>query len=388
MIAERRNNREGHAIKFGIAVSLSGRYALLGRQVRAGLECYAEDVNAAGGIVVGSGEGSRLVELIVRDDRSDPHQCARMVGELIETEQIDLLIGPYGSGLTLAAAAVAETAGMVMWNHSGSGDRIFDAGFSLMVGIISPASSYLCGVLDLVRAEDPGARKVDLISAETGFARDVASGVALWFERAGHSVRDHHRYPPAQADFRNLLRPMLDDPPDCLLGVGRVENDLQLARDLCALRLPLKACALVVAGIDHFRQELGAAADGFLAPSQWESGASYVPDCGPSARDFVMRFQRRHAKAPDYPAAQGYVGALIAQQCVEGAGTLEQSALRAAANRLRCTTFYGPFAIDPKSGRQTAHGMLVTQWQGGRRRIVWPREAAEAPVIYPGLVWH
>jgi hypothetical protein len=62
-------------------------------------------------------------------------------------------------------------------------------------------------------------------------------------------------------------------------------------------------------------------------------------------------------------------------------------ALRAAAGRRRVTTFYGDFAIDPATARQTAHAMLVVQWQRGRKRIVRPPEFAEAAPIYPGPFW-
>jgi branched-chain amino acid transport system substrate-binding protein len=48
------------------------------------------------------------------------------------------------------------------------------------------------------------------------------------------------------------------------------------------------------------------------------------------------------------------------------------------------TTFYGDFAIDPATRRQTAHSMLVVQWQRGRKVIVWPPQFAETDPIYPG----
>ena len=80
----------------------------------------------------------------------------------------------------------------------------------------------------------------------------------------------------------------------------------------------------------------------------------------------------------DYPAAQAYAAGLIAQRCVEIAGTLDPVALRDAANRLRLTTLFGPYEIDRVTGLQTAHPMLVTQWQGGKKVVVWPPEAAEA----------
>lgn len=374
---------EAGAVRLGIAVSLSGRYALLGRQVRAGLECYIEDVNLAGGMRIRAGEAPRPVALVVEDDASDPQCCAQLVRKLIDRHHVDLLMGPYGSGPTLAAARVAESARVVLWNHSGSGDQIFAAGLHWMVGIISPASSYLCGVLELLRARDPAARRVALFSAETGFAAEVAAGVESWIARAGYTLCAHHRYPSGTEDFRPLLRALAIEPPDILLGVGRVEDDIQLARDLCAVRLPVKAAGLVVAAIDAFQQQLGAAVQGFLAPSQWEAGSRTVPEYGPSAADFVARLAGRQSKPADYPAAQGYAGALIAQCCVAAAGTLEQGALREAASRLRTTTFYGPFAIDPASGRQSAHEMLVTQWQAGRKCIVWPPAAARTDLIYP-----
>lgn len=371
----------------GIAVALSGRYAALGRQVLAGLEAYIEDVNAAGGVKIADRDQPRMVELIIRDDRSDAATCAQAVRELIEVEGIDLLLGPYGSGLTLAAAKVAESCGVVLWNHSGSADQIFDAGLRMLVGIISPASHYLTSILELVRANDPAARNVALVSAKTGFPEDVARGVESWIADAGFNLVAHHRYRSGHGDFQPILNQLQHQRLDCLLGVGRVEDDLQLARDLIAAQMRVKSVGLVVAAIDEFHDTFGAAVEGFMAPSQWEPDAAYVPDCGPSITEFIASYRRSNAQALDYPAAQGYVGGVIAQRCVEMAGSLEQAAIRAAAERLQCTTFYGPFRIDPGSGRQLGHQMLVAQWQGGQKRIVWPPAAAAAKAIYPGPFW-
>src|SRR5262249_5760571 len=95
------------SITLGIAISLSGRYALVGRQALIGLEFYVRDVNAAGGVSLKS-EGKQLpVVLLVEDDESDESKIRNLVEKLIRQDHIDLLIGPYGSGLTLAAAEMA-----------------------------------------------------------------------------------------------------------------------------------------------------------------------------------------------------------------------------------------------------------------------------------------
>ncbi|MGH7964463.1 MAG: amino acid ABC transporter substrate-binding protein [Candidatus Binatia bacterium] len=375
------------SITLGIAISLSGRYALLGRQVLEGLECYVRDVNTAGGILLKSAGKKLPVSLVVEDDESDEGRVRSLVEKLIRQNQIDLLIGPYGSGLTLAAAEMADAFQYVLWNHSGSSDEIFECNLSSVVGILTPASLYLCALLDMIRALDPTVRKVALFSAKTGFATDMATGALNWIRRNGFTLTTHQSYRSGIEDFRPLLGPIKDDPPDLFLSVGRVEDDILLGRQLCELKPRLKAAGLVVAAISRFKAALREQADGFFAPSQWEPQVRYAVDYGPPEREFVSHYLKSATVPIDYPAAQGYVAGLTAQRCVEEVGALDQRALREAANRLRFTTFYGPYAIEPQTGRQTAHPLLVTQWQKGRKEIVWPPEVAEAQPLYPGPLW-
>ena len=71
--------------------------------------------------------------------------------------------------------------------------------------------------------------------------------------------------------------------------------------------------------------------------------------------------------------AQAYAGCLVAQRCVEAAGCLDNSKMRQAAERLDFTTFYGRFKIDPSTGRQVGHSMVVVRWRGDKKVVVWPR---------------
>ncbi len=374
-------------ITFGIAISLSGRYALLGRQVLEGLECYVRDVNADGGMLLRDENRKIPVSLLVEDDHSDEARVRGLVEQLITHNQVDLLMGPYGSGLTLAAAETAEAAQHVLWNHSGSADEIFECNLSWVVGILSPASQYLCATLELLHTLDPDAKRVALLSAQTGFATDMVRGALAWIQRHGLTLTSHQLYRSGLDDFSPLLKPLKDDPPDWFLSVGRVEDDLQLGRQLCDIRPRLKAAGLVVAAISRFKAELGERADGFLAPSQWEPQVEYAVDCGPPENTFLTHYLKGATVPIDYPAAQGYAAGVVAQRCVEEVGKIDQPALRAAASRVHCTTFYGPYTIDAQTGRQTAHPMLVTQWQQGRKEIVWPRTVAEAQPVYPGPLW-
>ena len=89
-------------IKIGLTVSLSGDLAELGQQQLQGMQMWQEDVNSRGALL------GRPVKLIYYDDRSDPATSARLYERLIGEDQVDLLLGPYSSDITLAASTVAE----------------------------------------------------------------------------------------------------------------------------------------------------------------------------------------------------------------------------------------------------------------------------------------
>jgi branched-chain amino acid transport system substrate-binding protein len=372
------------AVRVGAALSLSGRYAAQGEQARRGLALWVEDVNAAGGLPVRD-RGARLpLELLVYDDASRPGQSAACAERLLGDDQVDLLFGPYSSALTLAMAPVAERRRKVLWNHGGATDAIGQAGFRWVVSLLSPASQYFVAVLAMVRAHAPAARRVALAYGPRGtFPRAVCAGAMAYARAHGFAVALHAPYPPTEAALPALVEAIAAHRATVVLGVGELAADVAFARQLRLRGVRAAVLGVVAAAVTPFRQALGGMAEGFVGPSQWEAGARYQPDIGPTGAQFVARFRERFGQPPDYPAAQAYAAGLIAQACVERAGTLGDAALRAAAAALELTTFYGAFRLAPATGAQAGHQLLVVQWQEGAKRIVWPPALAEAPLRLP-----
>jgi len=366
-------------IKVGIALSLSGHFAAQGNQAQHGLLLWAEDVNNTGGLFVRDRGGKQSVELTVHDDESRREPAAARAEELIVKDRADILIGPYSSVLTLAVAPVAERYRKAMWNHGGSSDAILRGSFHFTVSIPSPASRYFVGILEMVKALDPSSSRVALLHGSSGtFPRAVISGAEVYAKENGLRVILKAPYPPTLAGFASLVARVAASRPDVILGVGRTEDDLRLACQLRTQRVGARVMGLVATPIQLFGQNLGKDANGFFGPSQWEPGVRGQPDVGPTSAEFVARFRDRFRKEPDYPAAQAYAAGLVAQRCVESAGTLQDEPVRKVANELALTTFYGGFELDATTGEQIGHKMLVIQWQGKTKRIVWPPEMAEA----------
>jgi len=375
-------------IKLGISVSLSGRYRVQGKESFEGLTLWVKEVNGSGGIFVKEYGKDLPVELIYYDDESSADRCRGIVKKLIVEDKIDILIGPYSSGLTLSVAPVAEKYKKILWNHGGSSDEIFSKGFECMVSTISPASSYFTGIIEMLRKIDRGATKLAIFRAEdSGFSTSVAEGAKRCGEENGFQVIEF-KYPSGTKDFSCLLNKAKEYSPDVILGAGRSDDDLFLAKGIIEQEIKAKAVGLVLSGIKEFRESLGKDVEGFLGTSQWECGAQIKPDFGPGPREFFNKFKNTHGKEPDYTAAQGYNIGLVIQKCIEESGTLNELALREAAVRADFMTFYGHFKVDSTTGKQTGHKMMAVQWQNGNKVILYPEEIAEAEPIYPRPYHH
>jgi branched-chain amino acid transport system substrate-binding protein len=406
-----------HTIIVGASLSLSGGFAPQGRQAHAGLTLWAEDTNRAGGMLVDSGQPHRPVRLQIHDDGSKRAVAAALTRQLLTADRVDLLFGPYSSVLALAAAEVAAEFDRTLWNHGGSSDAMVGRGWQHVVNLLSPASSYFVPLVEMaVQSAGRPIRTVALLHGARGtFPAAVTDGAAAHAHALGLEVVLRAAYPeetaPRQPDGETSPRqpdgetspPQPPSParrggstnhqvlvgeiaarrPDVILGVGTTEADIELARELRAQGVTPALVGLVAAAVQPFRDALGADADGFCGPSQWEPTLQDQPELGPTSAAFAQAFRARFKAEPDYTAAQAYAVGLIAANCVELAGSLNDHAIRAAAANLDTSTFYGRFRTDPGSGQQIGHQLIVVQWQAGRKEIVWPPAAATSTFRAP-----
>ena len=307
------------------------------------------------------------VDLDVRDCGSDVRGSMRAA----MNDQPDVLFGPYGSHPMLEAS---RSCPRVLWNHGGAASRLARPAFPQVINVLSPASSYFTGVLQAVRAYDPAAATVSLLYAASGFGRDVATGavssaLTLCFEverlpfEPGHAAEAASRVPRA----------------DVLLVVGSFADELAAAP--LVLQRPWRAAAFVGAGVEEVLAALGNQREGLLGPAQWVASAAPAPDEGPDAEWFVTRYRRTAGGDPPYPAAQAFAAGLLCARCLRDSGRGDDTAQLAASQQLVCTTLFGAFRLDPLSGLQAGHQMLIVQWQQGIRRVVWPPERAERPLL-------
>lgn len=155
-------------IKFGAAVSLTGKLAKEGQLLKRGYELWKEKVNEQGGIKVG--DRHYKVEIVYYDDQSDPTTTARLVERLIVQDGIRFILGPYGSAQVFAAAPIVEKYGAIMIQAGGASSDIYEKGYKNVFGLYTIAPNYGRDLVELATTLDRNLKTIAIVYEKDIFA--------------------------------------------------------------------------------------------------------------------------------------------------------------------------------------------------------------------------
>ncbi len=382
----------------GFTASQTGKYAKESKEQIQGLQLWLQDLEKAGGLQLSDGTQIKF-EMKFYDDESTKERVQQLYTKLITEDKADFLISPYSSGLTDAAAVIAEQYSKIMITTGAASDATYKKGYQHVFQVYTPASRYLTGAVDALKAWDPNAKKVAVVYEKTKFATSVVEAAKAYAEQQGLEVVLFEGYEAGTTDFGPFINKIEAAQPDAILGGGHFQDGSTFAKQLYEKQTPVKMVAILVAPAVPEFAELGDAAVGIIGPSQWESLATYSPESaqaeglpwfGPTIEEFVSGYKAAYGYEPGYHAAGGYAAGLVLQKAILDADSVETEAVRAAMEKMDMMTFFGRIKFDTGEahGLQIGHDMVYLQWQkddSGQlvRQIVWPPAAKTAEPIYP-----
>ncbi|RLB22200.1 MAG: branched-chain amino acid ABC transporter substrate-binding protein [Deltaproteobacteria bacterium] len=382
----------GETVKVGLPISLTGKYDVLGMRNLHGAKLWAEWVNENGGIFV-KDKGRKLpVKVIWYDTKSDKDTTIKLTEKLITEDKVHFLLGPYGSSLTLASAAITEKYGKLMFSHSGASDKIWKQGFKYVIGVLTPSSYYYKSTMELMASLDPPIKTVAIITEDNPFNLSIRKGIKRWAKELGFKVVFDEVYPSPPTDLSPILSKVKRLKPDAILTCSHFKDGVLLAKQAAELRVYTKFFALGSAPstVEWWKAVGPKGAQYTAATSQWEPMDAPDPSrfsnwFGPSmtANQFNAWYKKRWGKPTDFRGTQAFAAGLVLQWAIERAGSLNTDEVRAALNKMDIITLYGRSKIDPATGIQVGHGMVVAQWQDGKKVVVGPPDIAVGKLVYP-----
>ncbi len=389
---------EEKTVVIGYTASKTGSQEVPSRGQTRGLELWLEEVNQKG-IVLSDGTTVKF-EAKTYDDESAKERVQLLYTTLIEEDQANFLISPYSSGLTDAAAVIAEQYGKVMITTGAASDATYQKGLTSAFQLYTPASRYLTGAIDMLADIDPEAKKVAIVYENAKFSTDVVEAAKAYAESKGYEIVLFEGYDSETTDFAPFINKIAAAEPDAIMGGGHFNDGSTFARQLHEKRTKVKFLALLVAPPELEFAELGEAALGVVGPSQWEPQANYTEAAADEAglewyglgvTDFAETYEAKYGEEPGYHAAGGYAAGLILEKAIKVADSVGPEQVKAALEGMDLLTFYGHVKFDitdEAHGLQAAHDMVYVQWQKDAngnlvKQVVWPIEGKSADPIYP-----
>lgn len=375
-------------IRIGGSLPISGTYAELGKGHERGYVVCLKQANDRGGIL------GRQLEYKFEDDQSQAANAEAIYEKILANKGADLVFSPYSSPITERVASVTEKYKMPMVAAGAASTSIFKKGRRYVFMILSPASSYLEGLIDI--AAKRGLKTLAILHEDTLFPKAIATGTIEFAKKRGMQVVVVESYPRKTTDFSKLLEKVKAANADVVAAATYFNDSVAIIQQMKTLDINPRMTGVTVGGdLPKFYTTLKDAAEFVYGASQWQAELVHMRAGGlvpiarlyPGAQEFVEQHEKMFPGAGiSYQTAAAFSACQILLEAVKRAGSLEADRLREALAKYEANTAFGAYRVDA-TGFQLAHKMIMFQWQKGKKIIVWPEELAAERPQFPTPPW-
>ena len=364
------------SVKMGAVVPLTGRYGAGGAQIRAGYEIAVEQINAAGGVAVGGTK--RPIELVLLDDESDATKTVARL-ETLAGQGVVGYLGGFGSDLHAAAASVADKNHVPYLGVAFALQKIHTQGFHYLFSPFwkSPDIGQATqGLLSLIPAADRP-KTVAIFQEKTDWGREMA---AAWTEAGkggGYQVVLTGEYAPGAKDFSDLILKAKSANAEVVLALPTPPDGMTLVKQMKELGYTPKLSLFIRApDAQIWSQNLGKDGDYMVLAAGWHHAMK-----GAGVKELNEAHQKRFRRPADPLVGPAYACVQILAAAVTRAGGPDRDKIRDAVAATSMNTVIGSVKFRPDGTGIVPQALL--QWISGKQELVWPKEAATAPLAFP-----
>ena len=298
--------------------SLTGATATFGISTKNGIDMAIAETNAAGGVL------GRQVRVIVEDDQGRPEEAVTVVTKLINSDRVVALLGEVASSNSMAAAPVAQQAGIPMISPSSTNPAVTQFGdYIFRVCFIDPFQGFVMAKFAT------GTLAMNQIAVLRDVKSDYSMGLAdvfiEEFGKLGGTIVADESYSQGDTDFSAQLTSIRARNPQAIYVPGYYTEVGLIARQ--AKSLGITAPLLGGDGWDSpALTEIG----GEALNGSYLSNHYSVEDPSPAIQKFVADYRAKYGETPDALAGLAYDSAMLLFDAMRRAGTTEPAAVRDA----------------------------------------------------------
>ncbi len=362
-------------VKVGIILPVTGEKAKFGEIEKKSFEMALEEINANGGI------NGKPLEFLVEDDTGRPDVARSAAEKLITKDQVAMLSGGYGSSETFAIAGVAQQSRLPFLVTTGSDNKITEMKWEYIFRINPPVGDYPKG-LESFLTDVAKPKTAAILFENTNFGSSGSKEFQQTCERLGVKVVVMEGYQSGGVDFKPLLVKVKQANPDLVYMISYLMDASLLMNQSMELRIMPRLFVGGAAGftLPEFVKNAGKAADGVYSATLWYQTLPY-----PGAMAYYQKFTTKYDVDTEYHGAEAYASAYVIADCLKRTKSLKPDDVRQALSETDMMTVFGPvkFVAYDKMTNQNKLPTYLVQWIDGRLELVWPKDTATKPFIYP-----
>lgn len=372
LLAAGRSNAQpaGQPIVVGASISNTGALAVDAAYALKGMQLAVADANARGGWL------GRKVELRYYDDKSDAGTAVRLYTKLITEDKVDLLVGPYSSGITQAIAPLINKYKMATIEPESSLPDVYVPGNQWNFQGIAVSSSYLEDLMPVAKSQ--GAKTVAVLALKSAFSLACHKARLDQARALELKVVYETTYALPQPDFSSIALAVKNANPDVVVGCTYYPDAVGITQAMHRVGFAPKFLGETIGPAEaEFAKALGPLANGIISNTSWWPSIKTKGNA-----EFIAGYRAKFNESPDYHSAANYAAIEVLGAAVTATKSLDQTKLREWLLRNQVETVQGTFKVN-ENGAETGFKQYLFQVQGGVGKLVWPKEQAEAPLVVP-----
>jgi branched-chain amino acid transport system substrate-binding protein len=370
----------------GASLSLTGDFSADGQAYQKGYEFWADQVNAAGGIL------GRKVQMKILNDNSSPSQVVTNYQTLISSDHVALTFGPFSSLLTAPAAAIAHRYDYAFVEGAGGATSVFaqklNNVFDVSLPVANELDPFIAWIKSLPAAQRPATAAYPM--ANDPFATPQVQRTQSQLQPLGVRTAYSQVFPEEVADYKAPA----DD-----VATSKAQAVVLGSTDVPTVSAFMSAFEqqhydpkvfVAAAGPDQgsaFTSAVGAKnANGMMVPDAWYPGSTNKLSQA-MVKAYVARYGGT-ASAINADIAEAYSVGEVVDQAVTHLGAVDNAKLISYLHSgVTLPSVQGPVRFNAL-GENLVATAYIFQWQNGNFVQVLPAsDPGSVKIEYPKPAW-
>ena len=314
-----------NTIKVGFYGPLSGPMSLSGIASRQGAELAIKQINEAGGLL------GMQMKLVPYDDKSSPEQAVKVVTRMIESDDVDIIVGSLHSGNILAQGPVNEKA-QVPEIGIGTSPVWLQQGYEYL---FRPLPNTQILNIEIARTIDKlGFKKIGGLGRADEYGKNGIEGVTAELEKKGITIISEW-FQPGDTAFTGQLTKLISSDIEAIVAYG-VDSDMgPIIKQIRQLGFTGLIFGPETLNVPSVKEVAGNDADGAVYGSAYIIPATPDEAINDMHKAFFQAFKDEFGNMPDSQVAlRTYDAVNLFAEAIKTANSIEGPAVKDALSNI------------------------------------------------------